>query len=112
MAASPDNHADCTKIEIPSGNHSLTSQTFFPAEINKLEITGVGQGVWLICDYILGSSNYTWYFAGLQSVSLTGMRFEGCRRPLRLDTVAEVVIHDCSFRYIHVLMMNILCTLQ
>ena len=101
IASSLGNTAAYTKIQIPPGNHLLTAPTLFRGEINEIEMTGAGGGeVRLLCNYSVGSNNYTWYFAGLQSVMLTGIGFEDCARPLRLDTVAEVTIQDCSFRYV------------
>jgi hypothetical protein len=100
IASSLENTAAYTKIQIPPGDHLLTAPTLFRGEINEIEMTGAGGGeVRLVCNYSVGSyNNYTWYFAGLQSVMLTGIGFEDCARPLRLDTVAEVSIQDCSFR--------------
>ena len=92
--------SNCVRIEIPSGEHVLTSQTLFPAEVGGIEIIGLEDGVYVSCDYHV-MSNYTWYFAGLPSVMLWRIKFEGCPRPLRLDTVAEVDIHNCSFRYVY-----------
>ena len=105
IASSLENTAAYIKIQIPPGDHLLTAPTLFRGEINEIEMTGAGGGeVQLACNYSVGSyNNYTWYFAGLQSVMLTGIGFEDCARPLRLDTVAEVSIQDCSFRYVHLI---------
>ena len=104
IASSLENTAVYTKIQIPPGDHLLTAPTLFRGEINEIEMTGAAGGeVRLVCNYSVGSYNYTWYFAGLQSVTLTGIGFEDCARPLRLDTVAEVSIQDCSFRYVHLI---------
>ena len=85
------------RIQLPSGKHIITSQTFFSTMLETIEFVGVGNNVSVSCDYDL-SSNYTWYFYGLSSVTLTNIHFENCPRPLRIDTVINVTIHNCSFR--------------
>ena len=85
------------QIQLPSGKHIITSQTFFSTMLETIEFVGVGNNVSVSCDYDL-SSNYTWYFYGLSSVTLTNIHFENCPRPLRIDTVINVTIHKCSFR--------------
>ena len=69
--------------------------------MREIEFIGQGDSVRVLCDYDTLLFNYTWYFAGLNSVTLRGMQFESCPRPLRLDTVAEVEIKDCSFRLVN-----------
>ena len=98
-AASSASSVECVSIDVPSGTHTLTSQTLVPGEVGDVMITGAGGEVGVICDYGADVvSNYTWYFAGLRSVSLYGMRFESCPRPIRLDTIAAVEIQNCTFR--------------
>ena len=89
----------CVTIEIPSGNHFIREQTLFPAEVGEIEILGVGESVRVLCNYETQGLNYTWYFGGLYAVRIVGIQFESCPRPIRLDTIAEVQILDCSFRY-------------
>ena len=90
--------SDCVRIQLPSGEHKLTSQTLFPAEMGEIEFIGLAGSVYVECDYNTPISNYTWYFAGLHSVTLRGLQFDNCPRPLRLDTIAEVEIQHCTFR--------------
>jgi hypothetical protein len=68
--------------------------------VGKIEFVGLESGVYVSCDYddIVGS-NYTWYFDHLFSVTIRGIHFKNCPRPLRLDTVSNVTIQNCSFRY-------------
>lgn len=84
----------CIRIEIPSGHHTILSQTVFPL---SMEFIAVEEGVHVSCNYTW-SSNYTWSFNGLDSVTITGIYFENCPRPLRLDTIEEVEIQNCTFR--------------
>ena len=91
---------DCVRIQLPSGEHKLTSQTLFPAEMGEIEFIGLAGSVHVECDYNTVISNYTWYFAGLHSVRFRGLQFENCPRPFRLDTIAEVEIQHCTFRYV------------
>ena len=90
---------DCNdaQIQLPSANHIITSQTFFSTMLETIEFVGVGNNVSVSCDYDL-TSNYTWYFYGLSSVTLTNIHFDNCPRPLRIDTVTNVTIQNCSFR--------------
>ena len=95
----------CIRIELPSGKHMITSQTLHKTESGEMEFIGLGDSVNVLCNYKTIEFNYTWYFSGLYSVKLRDIQFESCPRPLRLDTIAEVVIQGCSFRYI----MNYIC---
>ena len=92
-----DRDTNCTSVELPSGAHTITSQTLFTAELTGLQFVGVGENVSVSCDYSV-ATNYTWYFEQLESVVLQNVHFEGCPRPLRLDTIADVEIRNCSFR--------------
>ena len=92
-----DRNTNCTRVELPSGAHTITSQTLFTAELTGLQFVGVGENVSVSCDYSV-ATNYTWYFEQLESVVLQNIHFEGCPRPLRLDTIADVEIRNCSFR--------------
>ena len=89
--------SNCVKINVPSGKYNLTSQTLFPPEVGKIEFAGLGSNVNVFCAYTV-ESNYTWYFDHLSSVTIRGIHFENCPRPLRLDTISNVTIHNCSFR--------------
>ena len=94
-----DGDKNCTTLELPSGMHRIISQTYFPANMTSVQFVGVGEYVSVVCnysDYIM--ANYTWYFDHLKSVVIQNLHFEGCPRPLRLDTVAEVKIRSTSFR--------------
>ena len=92
-----DRDTNCTSVELSSGTHTITSQTLFTAELTGLQFVGVGENVSVSCNYSV-ATNYTWYFEQLESVVLQNIHFEGCPRPLRLDTIADVEISNCSFR--------------
>ena len=90
---------NCIRIEVHSGIHALTSQILFPAEVGEIEFVGLESDVTVICSYNVGYQNYTWYFDHLSSVTIRGIHFKSCPRPLRLDTISNVTIQNCSFRY-------------
>ena len=94
-----DSETNCVRIEVHSGNHTLTSQILFPAEVGEIELVGLETDVTIICAYNVGYQNYTWYFDHLSSVTIRGIHFKSCPRPLRLDTISNVTIQNCSFRY-------------
>lgn len=85
---------NCVRIELPSGHHTILSQTVFPV---NMEFVGVEEDVYVSCNYTW-SSNYTWSFNSLDSVTISGIHFERCPRPFRLETTAEVEIQNCTFR--------------
>jgi hypothetical protein len=91
---------NCTSIEVPPGEHVLSSQTLFTAEVGAIEIRGPsGNGnASVLCRYDV-ESNYTWYFGEVTSVKINNIQFRECPRPLRIDTVADVELTNCSFRY-------------
>ena len=98
------NDSNCSRVELPSGMHYLSTPLIFPARLNGIELVGLGDNVTVTCSYAENDTigtNYTWYFQQLESVSMTGIHFEMCPSPLRLDTIAEVQITDCSFRFDH-----------
>ena len=88
---------NCVRIEVPSGRHKLTSQNLFPQKIGDIEFVGLESQVHVSCTYDV-ASNYTWYFDHLFSVTIRGIHFERCPRPLRLDTISNVTIQNCSFK--------------
>ena len=95
------NGSNCSRVELPSGVHYISTPLIFPAQLNGIEFVGLGGNVTVTCSYAendTSGTNYTWYFQQLESVSMTGIQFEACPSPLRLDTIAEVLITDCSFR--------------
>ena len=95
------NDSNCSRVELPSGMHYVSTPLVFPAWLNGIELVGLGNNVSVTCDYTendTSGTNYTWYFQQLESVSMTSIHFETCPSPLRLDTIAEVLINDCSFR--------------
>lgn len=88
----------CSRIELPSGVHIISSQTWFPAEVGSFKLVGSwGQSVSVLCNSSV-ENDYTWYFSGLTSLQMHNIHFHDCPRPLRIDTVAEVEITNCSFR--------------
>ena len=89
--------SNCVKINVPSGQYNLTSQILFPSEVGEIEFAGLDGGVNVSCTYAV-ELDYTWYFDHLSSVTIRGIHFENCPRPLRLDTISNVIIHNCSFR--------------
>ena len=94
------NHSErcaCVRIEIPTGRHTLTTQTLFSSEVEMIEFIGVGNDVYVSCAYDV-RDNYTWYFHNQSSVTIGYIHFENCPRPLRLDTISNVTIQNCSFR--------------
>ena len=97
-----NNHSSETnyvRIEVDCGRYTLTSQTLFPAEVEEIELVGVESDVTVLCAY---KDVYMWYFDHLSFVTIRGIHFESCSRPLRPDTISYVVIQDCSFRYISI----------
>lgn len=94
ISGSNSSEISCIRIEIPSGNHTITSQTVFPV---SMEFIGVEDGVYISCNYTW-TYNYTWSFSELDSVTINGIYFESCPRPLRLEAIAGVEIQNCSFR--------------
>ena len=93
--------SSCVRIELPSGEHEISSQALFSAgELRDVEFVGLGDSVFVSCSYAL-SENFTWNFDRLDSVKMYSLHFEGCPRPMRLNTIAEVEIQDCSFRHVH-----------
>ena len=84
-----------------SGQHKLTSQILFPSKVGEIEFSGLDSNVSISCAYDV-ESNYTWYFDHLSSVTIRSLHFENCPRPLRLDTILNVTIQYCSFRYTYI----------
>ena len=103
--SSSNNHSletNCVRIEVYSGRYTLTSQILFPAEVGEIEFVGLENDATVMCAYKDVQLDYTWYFDHLSSVTIRGIHFEKCPRPLRLDTISNVVIQNCSFRYISI----------
>ena len=92
-------NVNCTLVEVPQGEHIISSQVLFSTELRSIQLWGEeGEGVRVSCNYSV-NTNYTWYFDHLDSVVLYNLHFFNCPRPLRLDTIVEVEIINCSFRY-------------
>ena len=92
-------NVNCTLVEVPPGEHIISSQVLFSTELRSIQLWGEeGEGVHVSCNYSV-NTNYTWYFDHLDSVVLYNLHFFNCPRPLRLDTIVEVEIINCSFRY-------------
>lgn len=91
------NH-DCSRVEIPAGDHVLSAQVAFPAELRSLELVGsTEERVSITCSYA-AEQNYTWYFSRLESLKIHHIHFHNCPRPLRIDTVSEVEVINSSYR--------------
>lgn len=91
-------NSNCTAINLPVGSHVLSSQIRFPAELKGIELIGSWQGhVSVYCSYSV-ETDYTWYFSELSSLRIQNVHFHDCPRPLRVDTVEELEITNCSFR--------------
>ena len=98
--ADDGNATNCSIVEIPAGEHVLSSQTLFPGQLESLEIRGPWDDtVSVVCRYE-AETNYTWYFSEMEALQIRNVHFHGCPRPLRIDTVADVELTNCSFRYI------------
>lgn len=93
-----DSGTDCIELSIPRGQYLITGQLFFKA--HALHIVGEGAGLTsLVCDYQANSPlDYTWYFNWTQSIVLERISVLNCPLPLRLDTVSNLEISNCSFR--------------
>ena len=90
--------ANCSSVEIPAGVHTLSAQTLFPAKLSSLAFVGASwKHVSVLCTYPV-ELDYTWYFSGVHSLRLENLHFQDCPRPLRIDSVAEVELTNCSFR--------------
>lgn len=91
-------NSNCTTINLPVGSHVLSTQIRIPAELKGLELIGSWLGhVSVVCSYSV-ETDYTWYFSELSSLRIRNVHFHDCPRPLRVDTVAELEITNCSFR--------------
>ena len=98
IASAGSGSSNCSSIALPAGEHILSSQVQFPTDIGSLALVGLSQqSVSVSCVYSV-ETNYTWYFSKLESLSIQNIHFHNCPRPLRVDTVAEVEITNCSFR--------------
>ena len=89
---------DCVEVSVPRGQHYITSQLFFGIE--EVHIVGAGStSTFLVCDYQPESNlDYTWYFNWTQSVVLQDISLLNCLRPLRLDTLSNLEVSNCSFK--------------
>ena len=101
--------SNCTSIELSPGEHVLSSQALFTAELGALEIRGTREEyVSVVCRYNV-ETNFTWYFSEISSLRIHNIQFHGCPRPLRIDTATDVELTNCSFRSAHE--MSPLCLL-
>lgn len=92
-------NANCISVKLPVGNHILSSQIQFPEELKSLELIGSWpEHASVLCSYPV-ETDYTWYFSKQTSLRIQNVHFRDCPRPLRIDTVGEVEINNCSFRY-------------
>ena len=106
---SPGQNASCVVIDLPPGDHVISSPLYMgPASVHL-----IGQGndsTRISCSFagsvpterlVCGNetvTNHTWYFRGSEVVIFEGLGFTGCPLPVRLDAVRNVGIHNCTFR--------------
>ena len=90
---------NCTNVvvELPPGNHSIKSQISFPTTLDTVQLVAKEGNVTVSCDYT-PTHDYTWLFKDLSSLTLTGIDFNDCPRPIRIDTISNVTINNCSFK--------------
>ena len=105
------NSPSCISIEVPPGDHLITTPIHFNA--TSVYIYGIGEranNVTIFCNYTVDVNesriydmdydytDYTFYFNRSEVVSFECVQFVGCPYPLRLDTVATVRVHNSIFR--------------
>ena len=102
---------NCVSISVPPGDHYVTQSVYFAA--TNLHFVGGGKSLddtTIFCNYTAGVNesrifdlsynytDYTFYFDRSQAVSFDKVQFVGCPYPIRVDTVADVKIHNSTFR--------------
>ena len=101
----------CISIEVPPGDHLITTPIHFNA--TNVYIYGTGEeanNVTISCNYTVdvnesrildmdyNYTDYTFYFNRSEVVSFENVEFVACPYPLRLDTVGTVRVHNSIFR--------------
>ena len=101
----------CISIEVPPGDHLITTPIHFNA--TNVYIHGTGEkasNVTISCNYTVDVNesrifdmnydytDYTFYFNRSEIVSFENMQFVACPYPLRLDTVGTLRVHNSIFR--------------
>ena len=101
----------CISIEVPPGDHLITTPIHFNA--TSVYIYGTGEkasNVTISCNYTVDVNesrifdldydytDYTFYFNRSEVVSFENVQFVGCPYPLRLDTVGTVRVCNSIFR--------------
>ena len=99
--------SDCVSIVVPAGDHLVTAPVHFGAA--SVHMFGSGErseDVTISCNYTVdvdesrifdldyNYTDYTFYFNRSEVVSFEMVQFVGCPYPLRLDTVAAVMISN------------------
>ena len=105
------NTSNCAFIMVPAGDHLVTEPVHFGAA--SVYMFGSGErseDVSISCNYTVdvdesrifdldyNYTDYTFYFNRSEVVSFEMVQFVGCPYPLRLDTVATVMVSDSKFR--------------
>ena len=102
---------NCSIIELPVGEHVLSSQLLFRDDLGSLELVGSGEhnvSVKILCAYSI-ETNYTWYFNRLTSLRIHNIHLQNCPRPLRIDSVDSVKVTNSSFRLVNYIYIIYVC---
>ena len=102
---------DCVSLSVPAGDHFVTEPVHFgDMNVHFLGQSDSSNGATIFCNYTLevdesrvldlnySYTDYTFYFNNSQAVSFEQLQFVGCPYPIRVDTVADVKIHNSTFR--------------
>ena len=94
--------SDCVTVELESGQHFL-SQAVTIENLDSITIRGDLNSSLVECtSTVTMELNHALSLSRLESVTLEGVSFYGCVRPVRIGNVRTVFILQSSFRYIHV----------
>ena len=97
VAMLPALSSDCVEISIQQGEYFISRPLNFTQSVH---LFGNGSVTVVFSDNSSFSSNYILFFSEAGSVSLRGIDFEQGRGSIGLSEVTDVIIEDCSFRYI------------
>ena len=101
---------NCISITVPPGDHSISAPVHFSdVSVSVFGAGGQADDVTILCNYTVDVNesrifdldydytDYTFYFNRSEVVSFENVQFVGCPYPLRLDTVATVIVCGCTF---------------